>query len=76
MLRNRDWRVVWDTLEALPEHTWRGFPLAKHDADLLVGRIRQKYPTTGQQHIRRGIIFDQEKLWSHDVVWIKKIYRG
>ena len=69
----RNWRAVWDAVEALPEDTWRGFPLLKPDANLLIGRIRQKYPSTGQQHIRLGIMFEQEKLPSHDVVWIKKI---
>jgi hypothetical protein len=68
-----NWAVVWETVAALPEHTWRGFPLLKPDADRLVGRIRQKYPTAGQQHIRQGIVFEQEKLITHDVVWIKRI---
>jgi hypothetical protein len=70
---NRNWSVVWNTIEAMPEETWRGFPLLKPDAGRLVGRIRQKYPTIGQQHIRKGIMFDQERLISHDVVWIRKI---
>ena len=70
---SKNWSVVWDIIEALPPNTWRGLPLLKPDADRLVGRIRQKYPSVGQQRIRRGIMFDQERLLDHDVVWVSRL---
>lgn len=73
MSKNTNWSVVWERIEEAHPRVWMGFPLLKSDSDRLVGRIRQKYPTVGQQHFRLGLEFDQEKLVDHDVIWVRRL---
>ena len=71
--RNRNWSVVWERIEEAHPRVWMGFPLLKPDANRLISRIRQKYPTVGLQKFRWGLEFDQEKLVDHDVIWVRRL---
>jgi len=70
---NIDWSQIWALIEELPPYSWRGLPLPKWEANRLMYRISDKFPTTGTAGIRKGLMVDRERLRDHDIIWLRKI---
>ena len=70
---NNNWSAIWALIENLAPNSWRGVPLSKQNADRLMHRISDKFPTAGTAGIRKGLMVNRERLIDHDVIWLRKI---
>lgn len=75
--KNQNWSWLWKTVDLLPFHVWRSFPISHSLLDRFVFILRFHYDSGGMRYVRSinrdsQLRYAIERLDDHAVVWLRK----